>query len=54
MDGHQYLHYDFFHAEHIKKPIVFSQTLGLKIICSEERDLDSNVENFREWFRKGT
>ena len=26
-DGHQYLHYDSCHAEHIKRSIVFSQTL---------------------------
>ena len=50
-DGHQYLHYDSCHAEHIKRSIVFSQTLRLKRICSEN-DLDSNVENLKEWFRK--
>ena len=51
-DGHQYLHYDSCHAEHINRSIDFSQTLRLKRICSEKRDLDSNVENLREWFRK--
>ena len=51
-DDHQYLHYDSCDAEHIKRSIVFSQTLWLKRICSEKRDLDSSVENLREWFRK--
>ena len=51
-DDHQYLHYDSCHAEHIKRSMVFSQTLQLKRICSEKRDLDSNVENLSEWFRK--
>ena len=26
-DSHQYLHYDSCHAEHIKRSIIFSQTL---------------------------
>ena len=46
------IYYDSCHAEHIKRSIVFSQTLLLKKICSEKKDLDSNVENLREWFRK--
>ena len=51
-DGHQYLHYDSCHAEHIKRSMIFSQKLRLKIICSEKNYLDSNVENLKEWFRK--
>ena len=51
-DGHQYLHYDSCHAEHIKRSIVFSQTLRRKRIRPERNDLDSNVENLKEWFRK--
>ena len=50
--GHQYLHCDSCNAEHIKGSIVFSQTLRLKRICSEKNDLDSNVENLKQWFRK--
>ena len=50
-DGHQYLHYDFCHAEHIKRSIVFSQTLRLKRLCFK-KNLHSNVENLKEWFRK--
>ena len=52
-DGHQYLHYDSCHAEQIKRSIVLSQILRLKRVRFEKRDLDSNVENLREWFRKG-
>ena len=51
-DGHQYLHYDSCHAEHIKRSIVFSQTVRLKRICPERNGLDSNVENLKKWFRK--
>ena len=51
-DGHQYLHYDSCHGQHIKRSIAFSQTIRLKILCSEKNDLDSNVENLKEWFRK--
>ena len=51
-DGHQYLHYDSCHAEHIKRSIVFSQTLRQRRICSEKTDLDSNVQTFKECFRK--
>ena len=38
-DGHQYLHYDSCHADHIKRSIIFSQTLRLKRICSEKNYL---------------
>ena len=40
-DGNQYLHYDSCHTEHIKRSIVFNQTLRLKRACCEKRDLDS-------------
>ena len=50
--GHRYPLYDSCHAEHIKRSIAFSQTIRLKRICFEKRDLDSNVENLSEWFRK--
>ena len=51
-DGHQYLHYDSCHADHIKKSTIFSQTLRLKRICSEKNDLDVHVEDLKIWFRK--
>ena len=52
MDGHQYLHYDSCHADHIKRSIIFSQTLRLKRICSEKNDLNKHVEDLKAWFRK--
>ena len=51
-DSHQYLHYDSLHAEHIKRSIIFSQTLRLKRICSQKNDLDSHVKELENWFSK--
>ena len=36
-DGHQDLHYDSCHADHIKRLIIFSQTIQLKRIYSEKK-----------------
>ena len=52
MDGHQYLHYDSCHADHIKRKIIFGQTLRLKRICSEKNDHNVHVEDLKIWFRK--
>ena len=46
------LHYDSCHAEHIKRSIIFSQTLQLKKICSQKSDLDSHVKERKNWFSK--
>ena len=51
--GHQHLHYDSCDADHIKRLIIFSQTLQLKRICSEKNDLNVHVKNLKIWFRKG-
>ena len=51
-DGHQYLHYDSCHADHIKRLIIFSPTLRLKRICSEKNNLNVHVEYLNIWFRK--
>ena len=51
-DSHQYLHYDSCHAEHIKRSIVFSQTLRLKRIRSQKSDLNSHVKELKSWFSK--
>ena len=51
-DSHQYLHYDSCYAEHIKRSIIFSQTLRLKRICSPKSDLDSHVKELKNWFSK--
>ena len=44
-DDHQYLHYDSCHADHIKRSIIFSQTLRLKRICSEKSDLNKTLKH---------
>ena len=46
-DCHQYFHYDLCHARHIKRSIIFSQTLRLKRICSEKNDLNVHVEDLK-------
>ena len=51
-DSHQYLHYDLCHAEHIKRSIMFSQTLWLKRICSQKSNLDAHVKELKNWFSK--
>ena len=35
-DRHQYLHYASSHREHTKRSVVFSQTLRISRLCSEE------------------
>ena len=51
-DGHQYLHYDLGHADHIKTSVIFSQTLRFKRICFEKNDLNVRVEDLKTGFRK--
>ena len=51
-DGHQYLHYDSCHADHVKRSIMFSQTLWLKRICSEKNRLNVHLEDLKTWSRK--
>ena len=50
VDSYQYLHYNSCHEEHIKKIIICSQTLRLRKICSERKDLKSHVEDLKGWF----
>ena len=40
------------HADHIKRSIIFSQTLRLKRICSEKNDINMHVEDLKTWLRK--
>ena len=51
-DGHQHLHCDLCHADHIKRSIIFSQTLRLKRMRSEKYDRNVHVEDLKIWFRK--
>ena len=49
MDGHHYLHYDSCHADHIKRSIIFSQSLRLKRICSEKNVLKGALSGLRQF-----
>ena len=51
-DGHQYLYYDFCYAENKKRSIVFSQTFRLRRICFQKNDIDSYLENLKEFLKK--
>ena len=51
-DGNQYLYYDSCHDDHIKRSIIFSQTLRLKRICFEKNDLNVHAEDLKTWFCK--
>ena len=49
-DGHQYLHYDLCHADHIKRLLIFSQTLRFRRICFDKNDLNVHVEDLKTGF----
>ena len=51
-DHYQYLHYLSAHPYHIKKSVVFSQTLRIGRLCSSERDFEDHKEEIKSWFRK--
>ena len=51
-DCHQYLHYGSCHPEHTKRPIVYSQALRIKRVCSQESDFNEHSLNLRSWFLK--
>ena len=51
-DRHQYLHYTSSHPNHAKRPIVCSQTLRIKRICSEEKDFEQHIHQMKSWFQK--
>ena len=54
VDSHRYLHCNSCHAEHLKRSIIYSQTLRLRRICSEIKDLKSKVKDLKGSFlRRG-
>ena len=54
VNNHQYLRYNSCHAEHVKKSIIYNQTLTLRRICSETKGLKSHVKDLKGWFlRRG-
>ena len=52
IDRHQYLHYTSSHPGHVKKSIVYSQTLRLKGICSKRVDFQKHFKDMENWFGK--
>ena len=49
-DGHQYLHFDSCHPNHVKNSIVYSQALRIKRICSSNNDFNGHLKNLTKWF----
>ena len=51
-DRHQYLHYKSSHPDHIKRSIVYSQTLRASRLCSFKEDFVDHSEKMKTWFSK--
>ena len=51
-DRHQHLHFSSAHPNHTKRSVVFSQTLHISRLCSNESDFERNKEKMRSWFVK--
>ena len=49
-DCHQYLHCSSSHPDHIKKSIIYSETLRLSHICTYEEDFDKHALNMKSRF----
>ena len=53
-DGHQYLHYQLSHPDHIKVSIPSSQALRVSRICLSEKDFRAHTYKMKEWFLAGS
>ena len=51
-DGHQYLNFSSAYPNHTKRSLVFSQTLRMSRLCSNESDSEWNKEKMRSWLVK--
>ena len=51
-DRHQYFHYKSSHPDHIKRSIVYSQTLRASRLCSFKEDFVDHSEKMKTWFSK--
>ena len=51
-DDNQYFKYHLCYAGHIKRSIIFSQTVQLKKICPEKSALNTKVKDRKKLFRK--
>ena len=47
-----YLHFSSAHQNHTKRSVVFSQTLHISRLCSNESEFERNKEKMRSWFVK--
>ena len=52
-DRHQYLRFSSVRPNHTKRSVVFSQSLRVSRLCSNESDFERNKEKMRSWFVKG-
>ena len=51
-DCDQYLHYKSSHPEYTKRSIIYSQTLRVKTVCSQESDFKEHSSKLKSWFLK--
>ena len=51
-DWHQYLHFQSSHPKHIKRSILYSQTLWVSRTCSQEGDYKNYCNQIKSWFLK--
>ena len=51
-ERHQYLNYASSHPEQTKHSVVFSQTLRISRLCSEENDFKNNISQMKSCFFK--
>ena len=51
-DRYKYLHFSSAYPNNTKRSIVFSQTLRISRLCSNESDFKNNNEKMRSWFVK--
>ena len=51
-DCDQYLDYSLSHPNHIKRSIVYSQSLRYRRLCSFESDFLKNCSKIKSWFLK--
>ena len=49
-DSDQYLHYNSYHLEHMKKSSVYSQGLQIKRLFSDATSLINHLKDLRSWF----
>ena len=51
-DCHQFLEFNLAHPIHIKNPIVYSQGLQIKRLCSSPLTFEKHLESIPSWFGK--